>query len=312
MADKTYQIDFELSDGTIKSVQFTVPGQIQSDWNQSDETAVDYIKNRPFSKVGDGLSISSDGKLSADTKSLGMTGTTVGQIVKIKAVDGNGKPTEWEAVTDSTPFIVEFSGDGSPDRPYTSSHTFEQITAAISAGRYVVGHAGELTVSGDSAGSRYDIYFNLVSTMDVAVFQFVDTFDRYQIDVNVNAGGASSVHVYGGYLSASTDTYGGVKADSAEETDTQPVRIGTDGKLYTAQVTSSGWTSDQISLLEVILNNIAYIDTTTGQTAADRLIASLRSSGTGTSDDISQSGSVLTIRALANTPTQSESILSIT
>ena len=309
MADKTYQIDFELSDGTIKSVQFTVPGQIQSNWNQSDETAVDYIKNRPFSKVGDGLSISSDGKLSADTKSLGMTGTTVGQIAKIKAVDGNGKPTEWEAVTDSTPFIVGFSGDGSPDRPYTSSHTFEQITAAISAGRYVVGHAGELTVSGDSAGSRYNIYFNLVSTMNVARFQFVDAFNRYQIDVSVNAGGA---HVYGGYLSASTDTYGGVKADSAEETDTLPVRIGTDGKLYTAQITSSGWTSEQISLLEVILNNIAYIDTTTGQTAANRLIASLRGSGTGTSDDISQSGSVLTIRALANTPTQSESILSIT
>ena len=179
MADKTYQIDFELSDGTIKSVQFTVPGQIQSDWNQSDETAVDYIKNRPFSKVGDGLSISSDGKLSADTKSLGMTGTTVGQIAKIKAVDENGKPTEWEAAA-------------------------------------------------------------------------------------------------------------------------QPLEA------------SGGWASDQISLLEVILNNIAYIDTTTGQTAADRLIASLRGSGTEPTDDISQSGSVLTIRALANNPTQSGSTLSIT
>lgn len=29
--------------------------------------------------------------------SLGVTGATVGQTVKIKAVDGNGKPTEWEA-----------------------------------------------------------------------------------------------------------------------------------------------------------------------------------------------------------------------
>ena len=79
-----------------------------------------------------------------------------------------------------------------------------------------------------------------------------------------------------------------------------------------ASLRSGGWTFNQISLLEVILNNIAYIDTTTGQTAADGLIASLRGSGTGTSDDISQSGSVLTIRALANTPTQSESVLSIT
>ena len=58
-------------------------------------------------KVGDGLSISSDGKLSVDmsgldTKSLGLTGATVGQTVKIKAVDENGVPTEWEA-SDATP-----------------------------------------------------------------------------------------------------------------------------------------------------------------------------------------------------------------
>lgn len=33
---------------------------------------------------------------------------------------------------------------------------------------------------------------------------------------------------------ASSDALGGVKADSAESTDTQPVRIGGDGKLYTA------------------------------------------------------------------------------
>ena len=33
---------------------------------------------------------------------------------------------------------------------------------------------------------------------------------------------------------ASPDALGGVKADAAEETDIQPVRKGTDGKLYTA------------------------------------------------------------------------------
>ena len=54
-------------------------------------------------KVGDGLSISSDGKLSVDmsgldTKSLGLTGATVGQIIKIKSVNASGNPTEWEAV----------------------------------------------------------------------------------------------------------------------------------------------------------------------------------------------------------------------
>lgn len=34
--------------------------------------------------------------------SLGLTGATVGQIVRIKAVDETGKPTEWEAVRDLT------------------------------------------------------------------------------------------------------------------------------------------------------------------------------------------------------------------
>lgn len=33
-----------------------------------------------------------------EPKSIGITGATVGQIAKIAAVDGTGKPTEWEAV----------------------------------------------------------------------------------------------------------------------------------------------------------------------------------------------------------------------
>ena len=78
-----------------EAVEF--PEQVQPDWEQSNETAVDYIKNRPFSKVGDGLSISSDGKLNADTKSLSMTGTTVGQVPVVKVVDESGRPIEWKA-----------------------------------------------------------------------------------------------------------------------------------------------------------------------------------------------------------------------
>ena len=181
-------------------------------------------------------------------QTLGLTGATVGQVPAVKAVDGNGAPTEWEAVTNSTPFIVEFSGGGITEWPYTSNHTFEQITAAISAGRYVVGHAEELMVSGDPSGSRYNIYFDLVSTMDVAIFQFVDASDRYKINVAIPNVENASVNVFGSYLSASSSTYGGVKADSAEGTDTQPVRIGTDGKLYTAPGSSGGGTDTSLGL----------------------------------------------------------------
>ena len=105
-------------------------------------------------------------------------------------------------------------------------------------------------------------------------------------------------------------TSGGVKTelDKLEQAQTDIYR-----RIEDLELAGSGsWTKQQVALLETIFANIAYIDTTTGQTAAESLIASLRGSGTGTSDDISQSGSVLTIRALANTPTQSESVLSIT
>ena len=72
---------------------------------------------------------------------------------------------------------------------------------------------------------------------------------------------------------------------------------------------STGWTDEQITLLETILANIAYADESTGQTAAENLIASLR--GGATSDRITQSGSVLKISALKNAPEQLSSVLYI-
>ena len=44
--------------------------------------------------------------------SLGVTGASVGDIIKAKAVDENGKPTEWEAVTAklANPNALTFTG----------------------------------------------------------------------------------------------------------------------------------------------------------------------------------------------------------
>lgn len=36
-------------------------------------------------------------------QNMNLTGTAVGQIIRIKAIDENGKPTEWEAVNDKLP-----------------------------------------------------------------------------------------------------------------------------------------------------------------------------------------------------------------
>ena len=43
--------------------------------------------------------------------SLGLTAATVGQTVKVKAVDADGKPTEWEAVEDLQPDVNQIKDD---------------------------------------------------------------------------------------------------------------------------------------------------------------------------------------------------------
>ena len=77
--------------------------------------------------------------------------------------------------------------------------------------------------------SLYGVYFDLISTQDVANFRYTDGLMEYHVVVM-----QSETSAYVNYLSATSSTFGGVKADSSESTDTQPVRIGEDGKLYTA------------------------------------------------------------------------------
>ena len=66
------------------------------DWNQNDETAPDYIKNRTHYVNTDGTVVPLDEKFIPDT--IARTSTaTVGQTIVVKSVDDNGVPTEWEA-----------------------------------------------------------------------------------------------------------------------------------------------------------------------------------------------------------------------
>lgn len=52
----------------------------QSDWNQTDETQLDFIKNKP--SIPDAI--------------INPSTASVGQTLVVKSVDENGKPTEWE------------------------------------------------------------------------------------------------------------------------------------------------------------------------------------------------------------------------
>lgn len=163
---------------------------------------------------------------------LGITGAAVGQIAKIKAVDASGAPTEWETEKDTTPFIVTVGGDNV--NGYTSSHTFDEIAAAASAGRVVMAYTDYIYFPGENQ-SLYGTYFDLISTQDVAIFRYTDGLLEYHVFVSPSETSASA-----GYLSATSSSFGGIKADSAETTDTQPVRIGEDGKLYTAPGSGGG------------------------------------------------------------------------
>lgn len=160
--------------------------------------------------------------------SIGITGASAGQIPKVKAVDASGAPTEWKAEKDTTPFIVTVGGDQSSG--YTSSHTFDEIVAAASAGRVVMAYSDYINFP-QVGKSLYGVYFNLDSTQDVAVFVYIDPWNMIKYTFAVDP---FSISASASYLSATSSTFGGVKADSAEATDTQPVRIGGDGKLYTA------------------------------------------------------------------------------
>lgn len=74
--------------------------------------------------------------------SLGISGATTGKIAKIKAVDTEGKPTEWEQadLPESNLFLVhliqgEPDSDGNPT--YTVDKTFAEIKTAYDAGKKV-------------------------------------------------------------------------------------------------------------------------------------------------------------------------------
>ncbi len=186
--------------------------------------AAEETDTQPVRKGTDGKLYTAPG---GDT-SIGITGASAGQIPKVKAVDASGAPTEWKAEKDTTPFIVTVGGDEYSG--YTSSHTFDEIAAAASAGRVVMAYTDYIDFP-QVGKSLYGAYFDLDSTQDVAVFVYIEPWNmiKYTFAVDPFSTSASA-----SYLSATSSTFGGVKADAAETADTQPVRIGGDGKLYTA------------------------------------------------------------------------------
>lgn len=89
-------------------------------------------------KIGDGSKKFSELEYD-ESKSLGLASAAVGQIPKVKAVDSNGVPTEWESVAmpsggSSDMFYVLDMVDGEGDT-YTINNDFDEAVSAIDQGK---------------------------------------------------------------------------------------------------------------------------------------------------------------------------------
>lgn len=102
----------KIGDGVTRLIDLSFTQAPSSDWNQSDETQDDYIKNKPILGALSSLDKVSKNELpeeviymnSEDNETIEETKepvidvtAQVGQTIIVKEVDANGKPTKWES-----------------------------------------------------------------------------------------------------------------------------------------------------------------------------------------------------------------------
>lgn len=99
----------------------------------------------PYAEASDYIPVSSgSGKSNYTAKALssvipilGVSGASVGQIVKIKSVDSSGKPTSWEAIDIPTEVFAVNLAMGE-DESITADKTLTEIKEAFDSGKIVV------------------------------------------------------------------------------------------------------------------------------------------------------------------------------
>lgn len=145
--------------------------------------------------------------IGAISKSLGLTGATVGKTVKISAVDSNGAPTAWEPVDmvkgDPGKSAYQYAQDGGytgTEADFTAklgqetlSGTTDDLTpaqvyAAVSAGRPV-----KVQYTSNSYGVLLFTAFNIAETMSVIASQSIVIYNNEYILAelygNIKSGG---------------------------------------------------------------------------------------------------------------------------
>lgn len=138
-----------------------------------------------------------------DSKSLGLASAAVGQIPKIKAVDSNGVPTEWEPATfsgSSSDYVINVTLDTKQSSignwvlgySCTCDKTYAEVLAAYQSGAKVIAHVirnKEITLSD---GSKKTIPIiseapltRYIAAQNLLVFDYVHN----ATDLSVSSGG---------------------------------------------------------------------------------------------------------------------------
>ena len=251
------ELETESKDNLVNAINEV--GSIQPDWNQNDETKKDYIKNRPGGYIGE----------TAPTLTLNINATKQDGINKLTDV----KVTTDNFIDENSINISIDNGYTMIHRMLTQrfipGYVINEYGATIYGNAHLIDASqpdtGEdLAMYKDDFGeSAYGIGWHIWATSipsgDFNVFveqkstytvpfqsqfipweasptatsilyteQSLTEEEQAQARANIGAGTPYTLP------QATAEALGGVKADSAEAADTQPVRIGTDGKLYTA------------------------------------------------------------------------------
>lgn len=139
-----------------------------------------------------------------EPKSLGLASAAVGQIPKIKAVDSNGVPTEWEATAmpsgSSSDYVINVTLDTKQSSignwvlgySCTCDKTYAEVLAAYQSGAKVIAHVirnKEITLSD---GSKKTIPIineapltRYIAAQNLLVFDYVHN----ATDLSVSSGG---------------------------------------------------------------------------------------------------------------------------
>lgn len=144
-----------------------------------------------------------DVTLANDSKSLGLASAAVGQIPKIKAVDSNGVPTEWEPATlsgSSSDYVINVTLDTKQSSignwvlgySCTCDKTYAEVLAAYQSGAKVIAHVirnKEITLSDGSKKTMPIIseapLTRYIAAQNLLVFDYVHN----ATDLSVSSGG---------------------------------------------------------------------------------------------------------------------------